>query len=150
MTFEVGKGLISQVTDQATNSLKRVVVNNLISTVINFAVILIVVAIILAVDALTGVGMGLEILLAPIALGVYTYLGNKLLTPTKKHLWTSVIGSPVVVFTAFLLAYLHTSIFLDDFLFAALVVALVPPFFMRLGLEIRVQNEKKASKKDET
>jgi len=123
--------------------LKSVIVNNLLSVLINCSVVTTAVATIVVIDALTGFGMGLEFFAVPAAAGAYIYLGYKLLTPTQKHLWMSVMGSVVVVTAAFILGYVQAHLPLGEIFIAALVIALVPSLFMYLGLRMRVKDNSK-------
>lgn len=124
-------------------SIKVFVINNLLSILINCSVIITVVAAIVVIDALFGVGMGLEFFAVPIASAAYIYLGYKLLTPTSKYLWASVVGSAMLVIAAAVLLHVQTLLPLAELLLIGLFAALVPAFLMYMGLRMRVKDDNK-------
>jgi len=121
--------------------LKVLAINNLLSIVINCIVIASAVAIIVAIDALTGYGMGFDILAILAAPIVYIYFGYKLLIPAQKHLWASVVGSGVFAIIVSSAVYSLDIIGIEGFLLVMPVTALLPSLFMYLGLRRRAQND---------
>ncbi|MCL2680714.1 MAG: hypothetical protein FWF11_04485 [Coriobacteriia bacterium] len=120
---------------------KVLAINNLLSIAINCAVIATAVALVVAIDALTGAGMGFDILAVPAAIIAYVYLGQRFLSSTPKHLWASVMGSLVFVVIISSLASLLNFITATEMLVVMLLAGLLPSAFMYAGLRVRVKQE---------
>jgi len=132
---------------------KVLAINNAVSLVIHCAVILILVLLIRAIDALTGYGMGLEFYAVGIGAIAYVCLGNAFLIPVRKHLWASMIGSLLFV-TIVASVYLYivnintfgslNSVAIVEMLLVTLFGALLPSFFLYVGLWLKVSSLQKS------
>ena len=78
----------------------------------------------------------------PIALGLLVYFGYRLLTPTQRYRWASVLGLPVAAIIASVFVHAIMGPPLVEILFVLLVASLVSSFLMLLGLELRVRKER--------
>jgi len=132
---------------------KALAINNVLSLIIHCAVIITLVLLIRAIDVLTGYGMGLEFYAVVIGAIAYVCLGNAFLIPVRRHFWASMIGSLLLV-TIVASAYLHAlntntfgsldSVAIVEMLLVALFGALLPSFFLYVGLWLKVSSLQKS------
>jgi len=132
---------------------KVLAINNAVSLAIHCTVIITLVLLIRAIDALTGYGMGLEFYAVVIGAIAYVCLGNTFLIPVRKYLWASMTGSLLLVMIA-VFVYLYAlnintlgslnSAVITEMLLLALFGALLPSFFLYVGLWLKVSNLQKS------
>ena len=125
---------------------KRLILNNLITVALGAVVLMAAFGIVATIDALTGYGMGFEIILIPFVAASLVFLGSKLLIPVHRFLWASVMGPVIlaVIFsglTFFEGSGLHWN-FYWDFFVLALGYAIVLSALVYVGLWLKVRKER--------
>ena len=124
--------------DENSGLAKKIAINNAIATVVIAVMLAAAYGAVAGIDAVTGYGMGFEIILVPIVGALLVFLGNKLLIPVYRFLWASVLGPVVLVMVLSALTHFHPWGFQWDFFGLAVAAASILSALMYVGLRMRV------------